>query len=196
MKKNRNAFSLIEVLTVIAIIMILLILTVAVTTLTRKRAAVMTTRHTLAIIHQALIHYKEATGNFPKSIETSVMSALTKKNIEIKDYKGDVLKTVEAIFSETDLVSLIQEKIINEDRTVFLDGWGNPILYFYGEVKAETDPHPYTLKCVVENKDEDKKYNVNWVARHFDLISKGSDGASSESEKDIYTQKDDLTNFT
>jgi type II secretory pathway pseudopilin PulG len=178
---------MIEMLAVIVIVMILLLLTIAVTTMTRKHAAIMTTRHTLAIIHQALLHYKEATGDFPesKTSEINWKSVLTSQ-IKIKDYKGDILKTVDPVFSETEFDSLVEERIV-DDKGQFLDGWANPILYFYVEVNN----HPYASKCVPEGG---KSYNVNWTKRHFDLISQGSDGQSTETN--LYTQKDDLTNFT
>ncbi len=201
MPKSKKAFSLIELLTVIGIIVILLGLTVTVTSLVHKHSRIMATRHTLEIIHQALLLYKEATGDFPQGNKpTAMMEALTKP-ITIKDYKGDILRNVAAIFSTTEIEELKNEAIVqsieelkNEaivQSNVFVDAWKKPILYYYGNIEDATPtPHPYDSKGILDGNLK----NVHWNARNFDLISNGPDGSSSEAEST--TQKDDITNFT
>ncbi len=196
MRSSKTAFTLIELLTVIGIIVILIALTTGAVRLVRNRAKIMTTQHTLNIITQALAHYKEAKGDFPQVFSAadqgSLMTELTTP-VAITDYKGVLLKTVEAVFSTADVDALVQEGLVNAGRTVFLDAWENPILYFYSggmPAASSISDHPYPSRCVA---DGSFTRNVNWNARNADLISTGPDGLSAEGDG---TQKDDLTNFT
>lgn len=188
----KKAFTLIEVLVIIAILMILIAMTFGGIKTIQTKAKTIHTRNTMATLHQALTIYEHHTGEFPiiNSIteQYKLYRALT-QTLEIKDFKGNLVAEINT--PALNISSLIADGIIKQDTDepthyFFLDGWGTPILYMFGEI-TNTSGYSYNAQRVYEDGID---YNVNW-SDSFDLVSFGKDTLSDTAQ----TQKNDITNF-
>ncbi|MBN2145699.1 MAG: prepilin-type N-terminal cleavage/methylation domain-containing protein [Candidatus Aureabacteria bacterium] len=199
---RKQAFTLIELLTVIGIILILALLAIGGTQSVRKRAKVVLTNSTFSTITQALTIYREVEGDFPKTAlswtgtdinynpssnenEYYRLVDLLTNNLSIKDKTKSppvVLKIVEPPLSRGELRENGMTANIN-GHDFFVDAWGNYILYYYAANLTSSSAHPYT-----DFSTNPYPPSIKYDCRLFDLISAGPDG-------DYQTKNDNITNF-
>ena len=203
-KPEITGFTLIELLVVISIIILLMALVAGPLNSMRDKTKKLQTAHTMEIIEQALLIYKNAVGSYPsvrmQAEQVKLYEALSMKEIKLYDYNGvNVIQVIKNPVS-LNLDHMAEDKLIKKDslgKDCFCDAWGNPILYFYGQLGYRFLPtpafYPYAQTYIpTTNPGSNYRYNRSWGGEKFDLISFGPDGKSTRGTKD---QKDDITNF-
>ncbi len=186
--RNKKAFTLIEIITVITIIFILMSLSAGALKSMRNKAAATKTLNTFSILSKALMLYEDVFNTYPVirnlNDQYKLYNSLSLGGLQIRNYKNEVIQTISEPFLNPEDMS--KEKIIKKDGTDFLfyDAWGNQILYFFSKNDDDIEDNPYSSASPGKHVNFD--YNI------YDLISKGQDGAST---LDNDNQKDDANNF-
>jgi len=111
--RQRRAFTLIEILTVLFIIGILVALVVGVAGLTRNQAAEEETRTTQKLLLQAIRSYHDDMGSWPASGRTD----------------EGLIETLKTSAAATDVLRNIPTEAYPNDSTGVLDAYANPMTY-------------------------------------------------------------------
>jgi len=190
--KGLLGFTLIEMIIAMSVVIVLAVLSVGITTKVRNRTILIETSNIFSTIDSALQVYFEAKGKYPEMNNPDNLHQLVKilcdDRIEIRDFKNRIQKKLDPLLDKEALIEQNMIRVIN-GNFYFVDGWGNKILYFFGNIAGSN--YPYLKNAKTDPNDKSILKNSNWPK--YDLISKGKDALSNPLI--LESQKDDLKNF-
>lgn len=137
----RDAFTLIELLTVISIIGILAAIAFGMMGGVKKKAAISRARTELTVLAQALDAYRLAYGDFPQESKSeSMLQALIGKI----DPKGKAFSSQRKTLIELSKFTLSPENTdpFKNAQVTLVDPWDRPYIYYYYQIPSTTGGNP------------------------------------------------------
>ncbi|MDA7681803.1 type II secretion system GspH family protein [Verrucomicrobiales bacterium] len=177
-RKNKSAFTLIELLTVITILAILMGLSMAIISFAQGKAAEDKTRGAMSAIKAGLERYKVRNGEYPEPMEnsgsgTSGAIALYQALLDDGDDEifGGPNNPSDGRAGEEMLVDLLGKGLVGDDESgvwYLKDGYDRPFMYqvYDSENPDATNQSTYDLWSYGTDKERNKTNKTNepkWV---------------------------------